>query len=131
MTRRVGLLWLGMLCVAAAQLASGADRARTLKGTYEWADSGKGGPLEAVFTPVGEGKWEVAFHFEFDGEPHVYSGTAEGSLTEGRLKGAVKTENKKRTFTFSGAFRDGTFTGKHADMAPDGEHETGTLTLKG
>jgi hypothetical protein len=114
-------------CLAVAGLASAADSNRTLKGTYEWTDGDKKGPLEAVFTPAGEGKWEVAFHFEFDGQPHVYAGTAEGSLSDGNLKGAVKTENKKRTFTFKGAFRDGTFTGTHAEA----EHSTGTLTLKG
>ena len=131
MTRRVGLLWLGMLCVAVAGLASGADSNRTLKGTYEWTNSGKTGELKAIFTPTGEGKWDVAFHFEFEGQPHVYAGTAEGSLSEGALKGTVKTENKKRTFTFTGAIHDGTFTGTHADLSAEGEQPTGTLTLKG
>ena len=124
-------MWLGAISLAAVGLASGADSSRTLKGTYEWTDGGNKGALEAVFTPAGEGKWEVAFHFEFDGQPHVYAGTAEGSLSEGALKGAVKTENNKRTFTFTGTFQGGTFTGTHADSSPDGEHPTGTLTLKG
>jgi len=128
--RRAGLSWLGVLCLSAIGLASGADSTRTLKGTYEW-DGGPGGELEAVFTPASEGKWEVAFRFRFDGKPYVYSGTAEGSLSEGGLEGAVKPENEKRTFTFSGAFRDGTFTGTHADVTSEGEQPTGTLTLKG
>jgi hypothetical protein len=127
----MGLPLLGALCLAAVGLASGADSSRTLKGTYEWTDGGEKGELQAVFTPAGEGKWEVAFHFKFQGEPHVYSGSAEGSLSDGALKGAVKTENKKRTFTFNGAFHEGTFTGTHADASEDEEHPTGTLTLKG
>jgi hypothetical protein len=129
-TIRARMGWIAGCCLVVAGVASGADSSRTLKGTYEWTGGENKGPLEAVFTPAGEGKWEVAFHFEFDGQPHVYAGTAEGSLSEGALKGTVKTENKKRTFTFKGAFQDGTFTGTHADSSPDGEQPTGTLTLK-
>jgi hypothetical protein len=124
----------GMAVVAALVislgLANGADEKRTLKGNYEWTGGGKKGTLETVFTPAGEGKWDVAFHFDFRG-PHVYAGTAEGSLSGGDLKGKVQNDEKNRTFTFTGAFTDGEFRGTHAEIGDDGEQATGTLTLKG
>ena len=117
--------------VMAVGLVTGADGKRTLKGSFEWTNSNKTGPLEAVFTPTGEGKWDVAFHFEFRGKAHVYSGTAEGTLTGGDLKGRVLSDEGGRTFTFSGTFTDGEFRGKHAEVDDDVEQATGTLTLKG
>ena len=116
--------------VVSLGLVNGADEKRTLKGSFEWVDAGKKGDLEAVFTPTGEGKWDVAFHFEFRGA-HVYAGTAEGSLSGGDLKGRVQNDDKNRTFTFTGAFTDGEFRGTHAEVGDDGEHATGTMTLKG
>ena len=112
-------------------LVTGAGEKRTLKGSFEWTDSGKKGDLEAVFTPTGEGKWDVAFHFEFRGQPHVYAGTAEGTLAGGDLKGRVFNEDKNRSWTFTGTFTDGEFRGTHAEIGDDGEHPTGTLKLKG
>jgi len=124
----------GLAVVAALVMSVGlvtsADGKRTLKGTFEWNDSGKKGDLEAVFTPTGEGKWDVAFHFVFRGEPHTYAGTAEGSLASGALKGRVLNDNKNRTFVFTGTFADGEFHGTHAEVGDDGDHPTGTLTLK-
>jgi len=125
----------GMAVVAAVVLSlglvSGADEPRKLKGSFEWTGAGKTGDLEAVFTPTGEGKWDVAFHFEFRGQAHVYAGTAEGTLAGGDLKGRVLNDEKNRTFTFAGAFTEGEFRGTHAEIGDDGEHATGTLTLKG
>ena len=107
----------------------GAEDTQTLTGEFMWTNRGVSGDLEAIFTPKGEDKWEVAFHFEFRGKPRVYSGTAEGSLTGGELKGTVKNESKKRTFTFDGTIKDGKFTGTHAEIGGDGVQETGTLSL--
>ena len=110
-------------------LVAGVDGKRTLKGSFEWNSKNKG-DLEAVFTPTGEGKWDVAFHFEFRGK-HTYAGTAEGTLAGGDLKGRVFNEEKSRTFTFTGTFVDGEFHGTHAEIADGGEQATGTLKLKG
>jgi len=107
-----------------------AGEEQTLTGEYRWK-AGKEGALEAVFTPTGEGEWEVDFHFKFRGGKHVYSGTATGSLTEGALEGTVFNESKKRTFTFAGDFEDGKFSGKHAEITGGHEQSTGTLTLGG
>lgn len=111
-------------------LVNGADEKKTLKGSFEWTGAGKKGDLEAVFTPAGEGKWDVAFHFEFRGA-HVYAGTAEGNLASGDLKGKVQNEEKNRTFTFTGSFTDGEFRGTHAEIGSEGEQATGTMVLKG
>ena len=107
-----------------------ADEARTLHGSYVWDARGDSGDLRAEFKPLGENAWEVAFHFEFRGEKHVYSGMAEGTLADGALKGTVRNESKKRTFTFEGTVADGEFSGTHAETTEGRERDTGTLTLK-
>ncbi len=106
-----------------------AQDSRTLTGEFVWTDRDRSGDLEAIFTATGEETWDVSFHFTFRETPHTYSGTAEGSLTGGDLKGTVLNEDKKRTFTFSGSFKDGTFHGTHAEVGSEKSHATGTLTL--
>lgn len=104
-------------------------RERTLLGEYRWAH-GETGDLRAVFTPAGEDYWEVSFYFRFNGQPHVYTGFARGTLTGGKLDGEVKNENRRRTFTFSGSFRGDTYRGTHAELKRGREYATGTLTLE-
>jgi hypothetical protein len=108
-------------------VVSAADT-RTLTGEYHW-NAGTSGDLEAVFTPTGDGTWDVSFHFRFRGRAHTYTGTAQGSLSQGELKGKVKNENKARTFTFSGKMEDGSFRGSHAETTGGSPDRTGTMTL--
>ena len=108
--------------------AEKASAEKTLNGTYNWSN-GASGDLRAVFKPTGAKKWNVDFHFKFQGEPHTYSGTAEGDLGAGALTGQVQNEGKNRTFTFQGAFADGKFEGKHSEMRGGEPQPTGTLTL--
>ena len=128
--KRVALLIGAMaILLTVSSGTAGAEETQTLTGEFWWTHRGTTGDLEAIFTPKGEGKWEVAFHFDYRGKSHVYSGTAEGSLTSGELKGTVLNERKDRTFTFSGTVKDGKFTGTHAEAEDDGERETGTFSL--
>jgi hypothetical protein len=125
-----------LVAAAIASVAAGpaslAEEKRTLIGEYVWNNRNTGGDLEAIFTPTGDGTWDVAFHFTFRGQPHVYSGTAEGSLTEGGgLKGTVLNEDKSRKFTFGGKFEHGEFRGDHAEITGGREIDTGTLRLGG
>ena len=125
-----------LLSVVAAMLlpAGGgllADDVTTLKGEYVWTQRDVSDPIEAVFTATGDASWDVAFHFEFRGKPHVYEGTAQGSLSQGELKGEVRNENKQRSFTFSGTFEDGIFNGTHEETTRGRQSKTGTITLGG
>jgi hypothetical protein len=113
----------------AMTVAHGAPETQTLTGEFHWSGGGASGDLEAVFTNTGEQAWDVSFHFEFRGRPHVYTGTAEGSLSQGELRGKVKNEKKRRTFLFSGTVKDGKFRGAHAETEGGREQSTGTLTL--
>ena len=106
------------------------DGAQTLNGEFQWNRMDNPGDLKAVFEPTGDSSWDVSFYFEFRGKPHTYTGTAEGSLTEGALRGKVFNENKKRTWTFEGAFEEGTFRGTHKEHRGEEIHDTGTLWLK-
>lgn len=81
--------------------------------------------------PTGEEAWDVSFHFEFRGRAHVYTGTAEGSLSRGALKGEVKNENRRRTFRFTGTTEGGTFRGTHSEIEEGRQYGTGTLSLQG
>ncbi len=120
---------LGLLLVM--PIAHGAPDTQTLTGEFFWSGGGASGDLEAVFTSTGEQTWDVSFHFQFRGRPHVYTGTAGGSLSQGELQGKVKNENKGRTFLFSGTVKDGKFRGTHAETEGGREQKTGTLTLSG
>ncbi|HKY32496.1 MAG TPA: hypothetical protein VJV23_08175 [Candidatus Polarisedimenticolia bacterium] len=111
-------------------LAIGRSDDRTLTGTYRWTDGGAEGDLKVIFTPNGDAKWNVAFHFRFSGSAHVYSGSAEGSLSDGALEGRVLNEQKNRSFVFKGTFTGGEFQGTHAETTRGREQATGTLTLK-
>ena len=121
-------LWSELTAPATAAAAVGGAQT-TMKGEFLWSRRDTAGELEAIFTPTGDGTWDVAFHFTFRERPHVYAGTAKGRLSEGELEGTVQNESKERTFTFRGTVRDGKFEGQHAEIAGGEEQETGTLSL--
>ena len=121
---------MAVMVFAAATGSGHAGDETTLAGVFVWENGNTTGDLEAVFTPTDEGMWDVAFNFEFRGKPHTYSGSAEGSLSEGRIEGRVLNENKKRTFTFEGSFADGEFSGTHSEVEGEKSFSTGTLTLR-
>ena len=127
------LAWSGiavMTCLIGVVSVQAAEDSTTLSGTYVWENGNSTGDLEAVFTPTGEGTWDVAFHFTFRKKPHTYTGTAKGALDGGTLSGTVLNENKRRTFTFEGAFEEGVFNGTHAEMRGESKQDTGTLMLQ-
>ena len=132
MTRSVLLsaVVLALLVVPTASSVC-AEGAQTLHGEFAWTQRNQSGDLEAVFTPTGEGTWDVSFRFEFRNSPHTYSGTAQGSLDDGELKGTVTNEDGRRTFTFEGNFTDGEFSGTHAETTGGKPASTGTLKLSG
>lgn len=126
--RRAVLLLAGMFFVT--PVGVGAESVETFTGEYRWNHRDNRGPLEAVFTETGEEQWNVDFHFTFQGGDHVYTGTAEGSLSGGRLQGEVRNEDRNRTFTFQGRFDGDVFRGTHAESTAGREKDTGSLTLK-
>lgn len=124
---RTTLILLGLL---AFPLCSSADQ-QSLEGTYHWTDADARGTLQAELESTGTDAWTIAFKFRFNGQDHVYRGTATGSLDGGDFSGTVETENQSRTFRFAGRFVDGAFSGTHAEIRRGGrESKTGTLTLR-
>lgn len=112
-------------------LAADGD-SQTLTGEFVWERSDKNieGPLEAIFESTGKDTWNVVFNFTFEDEPHIYKGTAEGSLENGTLKGKVMTDDDEpRPFTFEGTFKDGQFSGTHAGERDGKPSPTGTMSL--
>ena len=105
---------------------------RTFTGSYIAGDSEypDRGNLRAVFSPTGEGVWDVVFDFDFQGEDYTFTGIAEGSLDAGLRFGTVQNESGHRTFVFRGEFTDGVFHGTHAEMEHGGETPTGTMLLQ-
>lgn len=118
-----------MILTAAGSQLIAADPEK-LTGSYVWNNRPDNpGDLEAVFTPTGDGTWDVSFYFQFRGRDHEYTGTATGSLTDGKLEGRVQNENKERTWTFTGTFADGKFDGTHEELTEGRAGDTGTMTL--
>ena len=97
-----------------------AEEITTLNGEFKWSQRNSSGDLKADFTPTGEDTWDVSFHFKFRGEPHVYSGTAEGSLSEGELSGTVKNETTAQAGR--GTLRPHWKLRRHLDRADDRRH---------
>ena len=128
---------LSVVAVLALAIGGGGAFAEddvTLEGSFVWArdDGERTGPLTAVMTPAGDDKWDVAFHFTWEDEPHVYLGHATGALGSGPLEGKAESDNPDHLlrFEFSGEFENGTFTGTHGFIQDDGTiRDGGTLTL--
>jgi hypothetical protein len=126
--RRATLFVVALASLSTAPGGCAESGTETLTGEYK---SGFGdGDVTADFTATGSDTWDVAFHFRFDGQRHVYRGTAQGSLTAGRLAGEVATENGGRRFSFDGAFSQGWFRGTHYEVKRGRSERTGTLTLR-
>ncbi len=118
------------------------EQTTTLHGEYVWTYQNEAENLTASFVQtkrprlneelveVEPAEYDVEFKFRFNGQPHTYSGTAKGSLTEGALKGTVFNENKRRKFVFRGEFTDGRLTGEHGEIRRGSERRTGTFWLE-
>lgn len=126
------MLLLGSFLTLGAGLGPVNSAKVTMTGQYEWTQNkGKPGGIRAEFAQVKEGEWDVAFFFRFNGENHVYRGTAMGNLTDGALQGEVQNEKKNRTWRFRGQVRGGHFQGTHVEINRRGrEQATGTIELK-
>lgn len=122
-----------LLLLVTGIVAAAPEEVR-LEGSFLWerGDEKIEGELTSVrLTPSGEGTWEIAFRFDWEGEPHVFSGTAEGSLS-GELAGNVASDDPGHPlkFEFRGAFADGQFSGTHGYWNAKGDLiPSGTLTL--
>ena len=127
------ILWTALMTIGflvALPLVAGGDV--TLQGGFVWEndDGNHEGDLKAIFTPSGEGEWNVSFHFDWEDGAHVYKGTCSGSL-DGKLSGDVVSDGEREmNFKFSGSFENGSFSGVHNFVTKEGEvKRAGTLTL--
>ena len=119
-----------LLCSVSLQSAEQAGT-YTAEGTFVWShQKGKTHTVKAVFTKGdAKNKFNVKFYFNWGKDQRVYSGTAEGDLKDGSLKGTVKADNQDRTFTFDGACKAAVFSGTHKETTR-GTQDTGTITWK-
>ncbi|MDA8015809.1 MAG: hypothetical protein MPN21_00045 [Thermoanaerobaculia bacterium] len=124
------LLALSTLLLATPLLAADS---KTLEGEFIWEreDENVAGALKAVFEPTGDATWDVSFYFTFEDKDHIYKGTAEGSLTEGELKGEVLSDGEEpHPYEFTGSFaEDGSFSGTHSYTGGEEARPTGTITF--
>lgn len=119
-----------ILVLTAMPIFAGDDV--TLKGGFVWEreDGNHDGELTATLTPTSDGEWSIAFAFDWEDGPHVYTGTCSGSL-DGGLSGDITSDGEREMkFKFSGSFEDGKFSGTHGFVTKEGEYKpAGTLTL--
>jgi hypothetical protein len=107
-----------------------------LKGTYKWVrkKGNTSGNIVATFTQTGKNQWKAAFKFNWKKTPHVYTGTATGSLTDGKIEGKIFNDTKKRTFTFTGVVKNGVLKATHKEIKKRKGKEiiidTGTIEMK-
>lgn len=106
-----------------------------MTGDYKWLRGEKvrfEEKLKGVFTPKGNGEWDVSFHFKFKKRDYNYVGTAKGNLDNGQLEGEVRNDGGKgkRSFTFSGDMKDGSISGTHNETTKGRAQKTGVFTLK-
>lgn len=120
------LLALALALPLAATESAGETR---MSGMFSSSYQDRPKSVTAYFTPTGDEEWDVYFLFEFNGRDHRYEGTAHGSLADGELRGEVRDEGGRRTFTFEGETRKGKFRGNHAEVRRGREQSTGTLSL--
>jgi len=119
-----------LLTVLVSSMAYAAtDGTQTFSGYFRWDAQNLSANLEAVFTPTGEATWDVSFNFQFQGS-HTFSGTAEGSLKNGKLEGTVLNERETRSFDFRGSIKRGKFRAVHFESTGGARRRTGTLSMK-
>ena len=110
------------------------DEVHVFTGTYNTAKEEEPGPIQVVFTPMGEPDetptWSVVFTVIFQTQEYTFYGTAEGGMVEGKLSGQVQNESGTQTFRFRGGHKDGMFEASHYELEGSAETPTGTMTLK-
>ena len=131
------LMWTTLLLFVCAFAQNTFAKDVKLKGSYKWVKTkgSTGGDFTATFTPDGDNKWKVEFKFDWKKKPHTYTGTATGSVKDGKLEGKVLNDDKKRTFTFTGTMKNGKMTdGTHTEIRKKGGKEsvtdTGTILME-
>ncbi len=104
----------------------------TIEGTYNWsAQAGRTHTVTAVFNETAPGKYKVDFSFKWNNKDHIYSGTAEGNVLNGKLMGTVTADDQpNRKFGFEGTATKGSFEGKHHEKKGNNEQSTGNITWK-
>lgn len=106
-----------------------------MEGEFSWTRRGKDtkGPLIAIFTSDGKNKWKVVFNFKWGKKEKIYTGKADGEIVNGKLKGVVLNDNKKRTFSFVADMKSGKLTGEHWEISKfrgkEKKKRTGTFTI--
>ena len=116
------------------ELAKQSKKVRnyTIEGTYNWSAQGdRQHTVTAVFNETAPGKYSVDFSFTWGNKAHVYKGTAEGSLSDGKLIGSVRADDQpNRQFGFNGTSVKGVFSGDHHEKRGNHEAGTGKITWK-
>lgn len=120
---------IALLAISPAERVASLDAATVLDGEWTWKPGDETGDMKATFEPITARSWKVSFRFNFNG-PHVYTGTAEGSLGEGgRLVGRVQSDVGRQEWRFEGTFKNGRLEGKHFAKRGREEELSGTLSL--
>ncbi len=142
--KRSGVALLGMVLylgsfssnIHAADQEAGAKAAEvTFTGTFEWSrKKGKKHNIKGVFTPDGANKWKVIWTFKWGKGNETYTGTAEGNLDNGPLKGqALRKQGPKvkkpdkRLWKFEGVVKNGELNANHTSS--NGK-PSGIITIK-
>ncbi len=125
-----------LLCLwVATGLAQEPPPEVTMKGQYIWIKTPRvRDDVTATFSPVGQDRWKVSFHFNWHKKDHVYEGEAQGNLINGKLEGWVAEDAIGAIYRFKGVTKKGVFSGSHLQVQTRAGQEdllinTGTLEM--
>ena len=104
------------------------ERPVTLKGHFTEGGHRHQHDLRGVFSRTGSKQWDVAFHFVWGKNKHVYKGTVTGDLQDGPVQGQARSGG--RTWVFAGMARDGTLSCKHYETTGGKRHPTGDFLIR-
>lgn len=109
-----------------------AGKPVTFTGTFNWKRQGKKThDLKGIFTPDGENKYKVVWHFKWRKKPVKYEGFVNGNIQNGEISGEGWTANKKRRWTFKGVAKNWTLQCNHTEVSNKKKPvPTGTFTIK-
>ena len=129
MKKTTSALMVAVLVLAAGAAVADTEKPQTFSGSYDWTD-GSVDDLKAVFQPDGEDAWTVTFDFTWNGKPHTWTGTAQGSLEDGTEVTGTATDGN-RNWVFEGSIKDGVMSGVHREIREGRDpYESGTFEIK-
>lgn len=125
--RSYSAAWIAVLLVLSCEPRP--PGVEVFRGEYTWND-GQPSPLEAVFTPAGESKWNVELSWSSGRRKGTYRGRARGSLQQGELVCDVENKEGEPNYRIEAQVDGDLLEGQHYEVHSGRRKPSGTLRLE-